>query len=108
MNIFNLRNKLISDYADYINSFIQIRDTRIDHYVEQEFMHKAVLWPEPLIQLNPQFERGASDRQVLSAQERTEARCPAFPGSPGEPVAGSAAHRALADVKPRPREARTP
>jgi len=66
MNIFDLRNKLISDYADYINSFIQIRDTRIDHYVEQELMDKAALWPEPLIQLNPQFEHGASIDELVA------------------------------------------
>src|SRR5258707_7103948 len=66
MTIFDLRNKLISDYADYINSFIQIRDTRIDHYVEQELMDKAALWPEPLIQLNPQFEHGASIDELVT------------------------------------------
>lgn len=66
MNVFDLRNKLITDYADYIKSFIQIRDTRIDRYVEQELMGKAALWPEPLIQLNPQFERGASIDELVA------------------------------------------
>jgi len=66
VNVFDLRNKLISDYADYINSFIQIRDTRIQQYVEQELVDRAVLWPEPLIQLNPRFERGASIDELVA------------------------------------------
>lgn len=37
MNIFDLRNQLIGDYASYINSFIHIRDLRIRQYVEQKF-----------------------------------------------------------------------
>lgn len=37
MNIFEFRSQLIDDYASYINSFIQIRDSRIRQYVEQKF-----------------------------------------------------------------------
>src|SRR5260370_465988 len=66
MNIFDLRNTLISDYTEYINSFIRIRDTRIKQYVEQELMERAVFWQEPLIQLNPQFERGASIDELVA------------------------------------------
>lgn len=58
MNIFELRQRLIGDYSSYIKSFIQIRDSRIQRYVEQELFHKGILWPEPLIQLNPMFEPG--------------------------------------------------
>jgi hypothetical protein len=57
MNIFEFRNQLIGDYADYIKSFIQIRDPHISEYVQQK-LQEGVLWPEPLIQLNPLFARG--------------------------------------------------
>jgi len=57
MNVFDLRNSLIDDYADYISSFIQIRDEKIKTYVEQNIA-EGLLWPDPLIQLNPAFEPG--------------------------------------------------
>ncbi len=56
MNIFDFRNQLIGDYASYIKSFIQIRDPHISSYVQQK-LQEGVLWPEPLIQLNPLFAR---------------------------------------------------
>ncbi|MGB3219827.1 MAG: hypothetical protein WBD79_20720 [Anaerolineae bacterium] len=36
MDVFVLRNRLITDYGDYIKSFINIADTRIAEYVGQE------------------------------------------------------------------------
>ncbi len=57
MNIFDFRNQLINDYASYIHSFIQIRDVQIRERVQKE-LEEGLLWPEPLIQLNPAFEPG--------------------------------------------------
>ena len=33
MNVFELRERLISDYSSYIRSFIRIRDERVDALV---------------------------------------------------------------------------
>ena len=57
MKVFDLRNSLIQDYATYISSFIRIRDQKINDYVEQSIAD-GLLWPDPLIQLNPTFEPG--------------------------------------------------
>ncbi len=57
MNIFQFRNNLIKDYKSYIRSFIQIQDERIRNYVD-ESLEAGILWPEPLIQLNPSFQPG--------------------------------------------------
>ncbi len=57
MDVFKLRNELIRDYERYVNSFINIRDERIKSKVQEEF-NQGLLWPEPLIQLNPSFEKG--------------------------------------------------
>src|SRR5713101_1946011 len=65
MNIFDFRNQLIDDYASYIKSFIQIRDAQIGNYVRQK-LQEGVLWPEPLIQLNPLFERGESIDELVA------------------------------------------
>ena len=59
MNIFDLRQQLIDNYSSYVQSFIEVGNTRIQQYVEQELFQHGMLWPEPLIQLNPLFKPGA-------------------------------------------------
>ncbi len=59
MNIFEFRRQVIEDYAAYTRSFIQIRDPRLQAFVDEQ-LEAGVLWPEPLIQLNPSFEPGAT------------------------------------------------
>jgi ATP-dependent helicase YprA (DUF1998 family)/very-short-patch-repair endonuclease len=58
MNVFELRNCLIADYGNFVHGFIHIQDERIREKVEEE-LRAGLLWPEPLIQLNPSFEPGA-------------------------------------------------
>ena len=58
MDVFELREKLVRDYAAYTTSFVQIGDERIRDYVAAK-LDEGFLWPEPLIQLNPSFEPGA-------------------------------------------------
>src|SRR6266700_1260999 len=65
MNIFDFRDLLIGDYASYSKSFIQIRDPQINGFVRQK-LEEGVLWPEPLIQLNPLFARGESIDELVA------------------------------------------
>lgn len=58
MDVFELHRNLIADYASYTKSFIKIRDERIRRKVEEE-ISQGLLWPDPLLQLNPSFEPGA-------------------------------------------------
>lgn len=64
MNIFKLRNELVSEYSNYVDSFLQMRDQRIREYVDQE-IDAGLFWPNPLIQLNPAFEAGASVDELV-------------------------------------------
>jgi len=57
MNVFKLRDRLVGDYSSYISSFIQIQDERIQKYVDEQ-LEQGLLWPDPLIQLNPSFKPG--------------------------------------------------
>ena len=57
MDIFDLRNRLVQDYSNYIQSFILIQDARARKYVDEN-IENGLLWPDPLIQLNPSFETG--------------------------------------------------
>ena len=59
MNVFELRDRLIADYGDYVRSFIEIRDEHIQKYLDQE-LDGGLLWPDPLIQVNCAFEAGGA------------------------------------------------
>lgn len=59
MNVFGLRQELLGDYRRYVESFIKIQDSQIKTFV-QERLDQGALWPDPLVQLNPTFEAGAS------------------------------------------------
>jgi len=73
MNVFEVHKKIISDYEQYIRSFISISDPEISGVVDRE-LRKGKLWPEPLLQFNPAFktvgkvadlsERGVIHREV--------------------------------------------
>lgn len=57
MDVFRLRDSIIGDYSKYIGSFIEISDDRIREIVQQE-LTDGLLWPDPLLQLNPAFAWG--------------------------------------------------
>lgn len=90
MDVFRLRDSLISDYGSYVRSFINIQDERIRTTVEHA-LDGGLLWPEPLIQLNPSFEPGESidelvDGGVLHPECRHIFRLKKNEGSPGKPL----------------------
>ena len=66
MNVFELRNQLIHDYEECVRSFVTIKDERIEQKVEEE-LDAGLLWPEPLLQLNPAFEPGESIDELVDA-----------------------------------------
>ena len=59
MDVFDLRKRLVDDYASYTRSFIKISDKRISEKVETA-LQDGELWPEPLLQLNPTFLPGGT------------------------------------------------
>jgi ATP-dependent helicase YprA (DUF1998 family)/very-short-patch-repair endonuclease len=89
--IFDLRTQIIDDYASYVNSFLQIRDPPIQDFVQKR-MAQGMLWPEPLIQLNPLFEPGESvdelvEQGVLHAEcVRIFRRGKSEQGAQGQPL----------------------
>jgi Lhr-like helicase len=59
MNVFDLDESLIEDYSRFARSFTRIRATDIREKVDSLYGSR-VFWPEPLISINPHFERGES------------------------------------------------
>lgn len=59
MNIFDLRDQVLADYRNYVSSFLNISDSRINDFVTRG-LGSGAFWPESLIQLNPSFEMGGT------------------------------------------------
>ena len=67
MNVFQTHSKIVSDYETYIRSFLRIADPAIRGVVEGE-LSQGKLWPEPLLQFNPAYQKfGSLDE--LTAQK---------------------------------------
>src|SRR5438132_10870570 len=64
MNVFELRHRVVDDYSSYVRSFIRVLDPTIAGAVDSE-LNGGILWPEPLIQLNPSFEPGEYIDQLV-------------------------------------------
>ena len=65
MDVFDLRGRLVSDYRDYIRSFIKIRDPRVSEFVDN-VLDAEGFWPEPLLQLNPTFSPGGTIDDLIA------------------------------------------
>jgi hypothetical protein len=57
MDVFRLCRRLVDDYGSYVSSFIRTKDERIEEEVISS-LGEGLLWPDPLIHLNPSFEAG--------------------------------------------------
>jgi len=58
-DVFGLRNHLVGEYRQYVESFIHIRDQRIESFV-QDMLAQGELWPDAVLQLNPAYESAAT------------------------------------------------
>jgi hypothetical protein len=67
VNVFELDRALVSDYERFARSFTQIRAPDIRSQVEEIYATNR-FWPEPLISINPNFERGASVADLAADQ----------------------------------------
>lgn len=78
MDVFDLRDRLVSDYASYTRSFIKIADPRISAKVESE-LSAGAFWPEPLLQLNPTFLPGGTIDDLVGQGVLHREMCQNFP-----------------------------
>src|SRR5580658_7732356 len=66
MNVFDLRDCVVTDYANYIKSFINIADPDISRTVHSA-LTDGKLWPDPLLQFNPAYEQVGSVESIAEA-----------------------------------------
>ena len=65
MDVFQLRDDVVDQYAAFVRSFLQVADDEILGYVDGEF-DRGRLWPDPMVQLNPGFETGGSVEDLVA------------------------------------------
>ena len=84
-NIFEFRQEVINEYASFSRSFTRIQASDISTVVDAEYA-KGRYWPEPLIQINPNYRRG-KDIDQLVAEGLLQPKCAEiFRFGPNQPL----------------------
>lgn len=65
MDVFDLDASVITDYERFARSFTQIRAGDIRSQVDALYASNR-FWPEPLISINPHYERGANIQDLVT------------------------------------------
>lgn len=65
IDILQLRKNVITEYRNYVESFLDIRDQRLKDFAK-ELLERGDLWPEPLLQCNPGFEKGETAEELIA------------------------------------------
>lgn len=65
MDVFQFRERLISDYAAFTRSFTRIHAEDIKAFVDSEYA-SGRYWPPPLIQVNPNFKHGSTVEMLVA------------------------------------------
>ena len=71
LDVFQLRDRVVQEYRDYVQSFIQVLDDRIEEFIARR-LEEGELWPDAELQLNPAFEMDLtlgqlSKREVIAS-----------------------------------------
>jgi hypothetical protein len=67
VDVFDLDASIIKDYERFARSFTQIRAEDIRSQVDALYA-TGRFWPEPLISINPHYERGANIQDLVAEQ----------------------------------------
>jgi len=59
MDVFKLRDAVVGEYREYVESVVRVLDPRLDDFVRNK-LAAGELWPDAVLQLNPAFEPGAT------------------------------------------------
>lgn len=64
-NVFGFCNQLINEYSSFSRSFTRIASPDIRNEVERQYANGRY-WPEPLIQINPNYQRKDTVQQLTA------------------------------------------
>ena len=67
MDVFSLRDSIIGEYRKFATSFTTIHAEDIRQQVEKIYA-EGRFWPDPLLQINPSYKRGANIEALVTAR----------------------------------------
>ncbi|TVQ86993.1 MAG: DEAD/DEAH box helicase [Chromatiaceae bacterium] len=82
-NVFSFRDQLIEQYRTFSRSFTRIAAADILREVERQYA-EGRYWPDPLIQINPNYQRKATVQQLVAAGDLHEACAEIFTAGKAE------------------------
>ncbi|WP_199104443.1 DEAD/DEAH box helicase, partial [Aquitalea sp. ASV11] len=65
-DVFQFRNQLVGRYSDFSRSFVRIAARDIQQEVERQYQDGRY-WPEPLVQINPNYQRKGTVQSLATA-----------------------------------------
>jgi hypothetical protein len=65
MDVFDLDRRVVGEYSDFARSFTKMRAADIRARIDEQYSSDR-FWPEPILQLNPHFQVGASVDALVS------------------------------------------
>jgi len=66
LDVFEFRAHLVNEYSDFTRSFTRIKADDIRTFIDAEYDSQK-FWPEPLIQVNPNFKAGGTVESFVEA-----------------------------------------
>jgi Lhr-like helicase/very-short-patch-repair endonuclease len=66
MDVFQFREHIVTEYEQFTRSFTRIRAEDIRDFVDAQYASQKY-WPEPLIQINPNFKSGGTVDEFVAA-----------------------------------------
>jgi len=64
-NIFEYRDAVIQEYADFSRSFTKISSADIRDFVDSEYA-KGRFWPDPMVQINPNYQEAGTVEKLVA------------------------------------------
>lgn len=83
--IFDLHERVLKDYANFVRSFFLIADPRAQAFVDQALEEGIHLWPEPLVQLSPAYVAGPTVDELAETGRIAEETARIFRSEDGRP-----------------------
>lgn len=85
MSVFDLHEGVVSDYRDFVRSFVEVADDRARASVEQAF-DGGRLWPDALLQVSPSYARAERVDELAARGAVHEETAEIFRDERGEPI----------------------
>jgi len=73
LDVFEFREHVVDEYRQFTRSFTRIKADDIRAHVDAEYASQKY-WPEPLVQVNPNFQTGGTVEALCTAGQ-LDARC---------------------------------